>query len=103
MEGYRTDVRVLDQMVLAYPWHQRLAQKYFPDVVFPGVRLLPHLERAGDYDMKALFDANRDRHPIYLCDVNLWDDARGSYTPWPSGLVDSVLPSIATTECDDVD
>ena len=93
VEGYRTDVRVLDQMVLAYGWHQRLAQKYFPDVVFPGVRLLPHGERAGDYGMKALFDANRDRHPIYLCDVNLWDDARTSYTPWPTGLVDWILPS----------
>ena len=92
VEGYRTDVRVLDQMVLAYGWHQRLAQKYFPDVVFPGVRLLPRAERAGDYGMKALFDANRDRHPIYLCDVNLWDDARTSFTPWPSGLVDWVLP-----------
>ncbi len=93
VEGYRPDVRVLDQMVLAYPWHQRLAQKYFSDVVFPGVRLLPRAERSGDYGMKALFDANRDRHPIYLCDVNLWDDARGSYTPWPTGLVDSVLPA----------
>ena len=83
VEGYRTDVRVLDQMVLAYGWHQRLAQKYFPDVVFPGVRLLPHAERAGDYGMKALFDANRDRHPIYLCDVNLWDDARASFDRVP--------------------
>ena len=93
VEGYRTDVRVLDQMVLAYPWHQRLAPKYFPDVVFPGGRLLPNAEHTGDYGMKALFDANRHRHPIYLCDVNLWDDARTSYTPWPSGLVDSVLPA----------
>jgi len=93
VEGYRTDVRVLDQMVLAYPWHQRLAQKYFPDVVFPGVRLLPHAERSGDYGMKALFDANRERHPIYVSDVNLWDDARASYTPWPSGLVDAILPT----------
>jgi len=79
--------------VLAYPWHQRLAQKYFPDVVFPGVRLLPHAERSGDYGMKALFDANRERHPIYVSDVNLWDDARASYTPWPSGLVDAILPT----------
>jgi dolichyl-phosphate-mannose-protein mannosyltransferase len=93
VEGVRTDVRVLDQMVLAYPWHQRLAQRYFPDIKFPGARLLPHSERSGDYGMKAFFDANRDRHPIYLCDVNLWDDARASYTPWPSGLVDSVLPT----------
>lgn len=93
VEGYRTDVRVLDQMVLAYGWHQRLTQKYFPDVVFPGSRMLPRPERAGDYGMKALFDANRARHPIYVCDVNLWDDARAGYTPWPGGLVDSVLPT----------
>ncbi len=101
VEGYRTDVRVLDQMVLAYGWHQRLAQKYFPDVVFPGIRLLPHAERGGAYGMKAFFDANRDRRPIYLCDVNLWEDARASYTPWPSGVVDLILgagpqPSPAT-------
>lgn len=93
VEGYRTDVRVLDQMVLAYGWHQRLAQKYFPDVVFPGSRLLPRAERAGDYGMKAFVDANRERHPIYVCDVTLWEDARTSYTPWPTGLVDSVLPA----------
>jgi hypothetical protein len=54
--------------------------------------MLPHPERAGDYDMKSFFDANRDRLPIYVCDVNLWEDARASYTPWPSGLVDRVLP-----------
>ena len=42
--------------------------------------------------MKSFFDANRDRLPIYVCDVNLWEDARASYTPWPSGLVDRVLP-----------
>jgi hypothetical protein len=92
VEQYRTDVHVLDQMVLGYSWHQRLARKYFADVVFPGVHMLPHPERAGDYDMKSFFDANRDRVPIYVCDVNLWEDARASYTPWPSGLVDRVLP-----------
>jgi len=43
--------------------------------------------------MKALSAANRDRRPSYLCDVNPWDAARASYTPWPSGLVDLVLPA----------
>jgi hypothetical protein len=92
VEGYRTDIRVLDQMLLGYPWHQRLATKYFPDVTLPGSRLLPRIERAGDYGMKTLFDANDERFPIYVCDVNLWDDARAAYTPWPSGLVDQILP-----------
>jgi hypothetical protein len=90
VERYRTDVHVLDQMVLGYPWHQRLARKYFSDVTFPGIQMLPSPQHAGEYDMKALFDANRDRMPIFLCDVNLWDDARATYTPWPSGLLDDV-------------
>jgi hypothetical protein len=93
VEGYRTDVRVLDQMLLAYPWHQRLASKYFPDVTFPGDRLLPRNERADDYGMKTFFDANHQRFPLYVCEVNLWEDARASYTPWPSGLVDRILPN----------
>jgi len=93
VEGYRTDIRVLDQMLLGYPWHRRLASKYFPDVTFPGGRLLPRKERAGDYGMKELFDANQGSVPIYVCEVNLWDDARAAYTPWPSGLVDRILPN----------
>jgi hypothetical protein len=93
VEGYRTDIRVLDQMLLGYPWHQRLATKYFPDVTFPGSRMLPRIERAGDYGMKAFFDANHERLPIYVCDVSLWEDARAAYTPWPSGLVDRVMPN----------
>ena len=93
VEGYRTDIRVLDQMLLGYTWHQRLATKYFPDVTFPGSRMLPRIERAGDYGMKTLFDANDERFPIYVCDVSLWEDARAAYTPWPSGLVDRILPN----------
>jgi dolichyl-phosphate-mannose-protein mannosyltransferase len=91
VERYRTDVRVLDQMVLGYPWHQRLARKYFSDVTFPGIQMLPTPQHAGEYDMKSLFDANRDRMRIFLCDVNLWEGARATYTPWPSGLLDEVL------------
>jgi hypothetical protein len=90
VEGYRTDVRVLDQMLLAYTWHHRLATRHFPDVVLPG-RLLPGRSGPGVYGMKTLFDANRERFPIYLLDVAVWDDARDSYTPWPTGIVDQIF------------
>jgi hypothetical protein len=81
---------VLDQMLLAYTWHHRLATRHFPDVVLPG-RLLPGRSGPGVYGMKTLFDANRERFPIYLLDVAVWDDARDSYTPWPTGIVDQIF------------
>jgi hypothetical protein len=92
VEGYRTDVRVLDQMLLASTWHHRLARRHFPDVVLPG-RLLPGRTEPGVYSMKTLFDRNRERFPIYLLDVAVWDDARDAYTAWPTGIVDQVFPA----------
>ena len=91
VEGYRTDVRVMDEMLLAYPWYDRLARKYFQDVSLPGHRLFPRHDNAGDYGMKAFLDANRERFPIYFVDVSMWADARAAYTLWPSGLVDRAL------------
>ena len=38
-----------------------------------------------------------------LCDVNLWEDARASYTPWPSGLVDRGPAKASRASVDPVD
>jgi len=92
IEHYRTDVTVLDEFLLSYPWNERQVQKFFSNVAIPGTRFFPRRDRPGDFGMKALFDANRDRFGIYLCDVALWEDARDTYALWPSGLVDLVLP-----------
>lgn len=91
VERYRVDVRVLDQILLAYAWHDRLARKYFSNVVVPGTSLVPQVLHPGQYTIKAFFDANRGRFAIYLVDVVISTDARDAYTLWPTGLVDHVL------------
>ncbi len=63
-EAFRQDVAVLDRSLLSYPWMKRIVSKHYPDVTIPGVAYNPG--QKGSYDFKRLFDANYDRHPIYM-------------------------------------
>ena len=45
VEGYRRDVRVLDQKLLAYAWQTRIVQRHFPEVTLPGLRWEPEARR----------------------------------------------------------
>ena len=63
-ENYRTDVKVLDRSLMSYPWLKRIQQKHYPDVALPG--LFYHPQHPVGYSLKKLFDANIDKHQIYL-------------------------------------
>jgi hypothetical protein len=57
VEGFRPDVRILDQELLTYPWYNERVAAAFPDVRLPGEAYFPY--KAGRYDMKQFLDANR--------------------------------------------
>lgn len=63
-EDYRKDVKVLDRSLMSYPWLKRIQQKHYPDIILPGVAYNP-VHPAG-YNFKRLFDANYDKHKIYM-------------------------------------
>ena len=84
IDGYRTDVAVLDQSQLGFDWAPRWVAAHFPDVVLPP----PGVYSAGGYDMRRFLDANLSRRPIYVAGGVLeWDRSlRPAYTTVPAGL-----------------
>jgi hypothetical protein len=56
VEGFRRDVRILDQELLTYPWYNAKVRRAFPDIVLPGEAYFPF--REGRYDMLRFLDAN---------------------------------------------
>jgi hypothetical protein len=67
-EGRRADVAVLAEGLLPYRWYRRTMADVHPDIAFPspsrGGELGGHAISAWAF--AALFEANRDHHPIYV-------------------------------------
>ena len=77
VEGYRPDVMILNQHLLAYPWHNRIVAKHFQRVVLPAGGFY----NPGGYNMKQFLDANRDRFRVYSCNgfTRTWDTSPEAY------------------------
>ena len=94
-EGYRTDVRVLDQEYLKKSWMKRLINANYPDVTIPGVIFGP--PGSAGYDTKQLLDANVDRFKMFIVmDSYFYETDRswqGSYTFRPFGMLQMVAPT----------
>src|ERR1051326_4733727 len=92
-EGYRSDVRVIDQEYLKKPWMKRLVNANYPEVTIPG----PYYGPPGSdgYDTKQLFDANANRfrmfmnlEPSFYQKDQSWER---DYKFWPFGSVNMIV------------
>jgi len=94
-EGYRTDVRVIDQEYLKKTWMKRLVNANYPDVTIPG----PYYGVPGTagYDTKQLFDANASRFQMFInLDSSLYEIDKSwekDYRFWPFGTLKMVVSS----------
>jgi len=79
-EGFRQDVKVIDRSLMSYPWMKRIVQEHYPDVILPGVAYHP-TQRRG-FDFKRLFDANFDRHQIYVSSLKTKDSNEAFDKKW---------------------
>ena len=94
LEGHRTDVVLLDQELLTYPWYNAVAKQRFPHVAIPGDYYFPG--RKGTYDMRRFLDANFKRgFKIFL--AYGWKEhdysRKGHYDVRPFGVVQEVVPA----------
>ena len=92
-EGYRNDIRVIDQEYLKKSWMKRLVDANYPDVTIPG----PFYGAPGTagYDTKQLFDANASRFRMFInLDASLYEtDKRWEkdYKFWPFGTLSMIV------------
>ena len=92
-EGYRNDVRVIDQEYLKKTWMKRLVNANYPEVTIPG----PFYGAPGTagYDTKQLFDANANRFRMFInLDSFLYETDRSwekDYKFWPFGTLNMIV------------
>src|SRR5262249_27240591 len=92
-EKLRTDVRVVDHLVLQSAWEVRRLARHVPDVRLPGTRLDPRRSQ-GTFDLAGFMDRNAARFPIFVANgIRIPDDSyQRGYNSWPIGLVQWMLP-----------
>lgn len=79
-EGFRTDVKVIDRSLMSYTWMKRIAQKHYPTVTLPGAAY--HPSQKGFFDLKRLFDANMERHQVFITTIKTKDSLEASDKIW---------------------
>ncbi len=93
-EGLRTDVRVLDRAMLAYPWTRKVVQANLPDVTLPAGRFSRRTPRDGrTSSLGRLIALNADHFPIFLSRLNAEEDTtwQTDFAVWPHGVLDRVV------------
>ena len=96
-EGFRKDVRILDVELLKANWAKTLVEKNYPDVVLPGTAIQQEKSQPGKvwyYDLVGLFDANRDRFPLFVSCATRIPQLKGmkKYEAIPFGLTYRIVP-----------
>jgi len=86
VEGYRTDVTVIDQVKLHYDWYGEQIKKRFPQVVIPGEKY----DREKVFNIN-LIEANINKFPIFFTDFEERSFEK-KYKEIPWGLVRKVVP-----------
>jgi hypothetical protein len=90
-EGYRPDVTVVDENLLAYPWNSRILKKVSPDITIPA----PGFYADNGFDMKTFIEMNQAKFPMYACNAfrKRWDQSyRQSFGTLPMGMVERIVP-----------
>eukprot|EP00899_Mesostigma_viride_P018912 jgi/Mesvir1/27021/Mv20727-RA.1 len=92
---YRTDVQVVDQSLLTYPWFIPIHGTSLPGFSFPGKFYHPY--KPGGFSMRELLVANigPGKGPLYL--AGGWNEEDNSQQGWfeeiPLGMVELVIPA----------
>eukprot|EP00002_Diphylleia_rotans_P022625 TRINITY_DN4431_c0_g1_i2.p1 TRINITY_DN4431_c0_g1~~TRINITY_DN4431_c0_g1_i2.p1 ORF type:complete len:794 (+),score=158.28 TRINITY_DN4431_c0_g1_i2:43-2424(+) len=94
VDGYRTDLVILDQEIMTWDWFLEMHRETFSRVHFPGLYYHPH--HAGSYNLSSFFAHNMDRFPsgIFIHGGLKPGDSSYSqtYKTVPYGLSDRVYP-----------
>ena len=91
-EGFRKDVAVAEENLMAYPWDARILKKYYPDLVIPA----PGFYGEFGYNMRAFIEANRNQQSqVFSSNAfqKKWDTSYlDQYDAWQMGFVEQILP-----------
>ncbi|HEU5197444.1 MAG TPA: DUF2723 domain-containing protein, partial [Methylomirabilota bacterium] len=83
VERLRPDVRALPTGLVPLPWFRTLAAATIPDLVLPP----------GGFTFRQFLDVNLPRRPVVIANRMPWlRTLEETYTLWPRGLVEQVLP-----------
>lgn len=85
LEGERSDVRLIDQELLAYDWYRAQITRQYPDLPLPPGK---------NFLNRELLDTYFGRQPIMVCGGlrGMEPSSSEAYELWPYGLCDSVHP-----------
>eukprot|EP01012_Entosiphon_sulcatum_P011481 TRINITY_DN16992_c0_g1_i1.p1 TRINITY_DN16992_c0_g1~~TRINITY_DN16992_c0_g1_i1.p1 ORF type:complete len:760 (-),score=153.80 TRINITY_DN16992_c0_g1_i1:79-2331(-) len=93
-EGFRPDVRIVDQEMLTYYWYVNSLRHNYPDVVFPNKFYYPG--KKDGFSIRQFLDANlkKNNRTVFLC--HGWKDGdptyQGVYKTRPWGVATQVIP-----------
>jgi hypothetical protein len=90
VDGFRTDVRVVDLERITYPWMTPVLAVRMPDVLLPGGRLGP-----DGFTLRDLIIANEGARPLFLAgNLAAWEgDVASGWVSWPWGMTSRLLPA----------
>jgi hypothetical protein len=101
VEGFRTDVTVVDLNLLRTSWYRSTVEKHYPQVRLPeGKYAYPAAK--GSYDLLALLSANQS-HPLFMApsaEAMKDESWNQTFDHWPFGFAIWVIPKARTFSLD---
>ena len=95
-ENQRSDVKVVPQDLLWWPWMKDRLEKNIPDFHLPGQVLRFENPQGNEFDIKSLLKANIERFPLYVSELGEKQLAllENDFLIFPTGYVSVVKPKI---------
>lgn len=96
-ENYRPDVKVIDRVLISYPWMKQQINHHFPEVSFPGFHYRysdPNHVDPEAFLLRDILNANKKKFPLFVCNLDVGEDPHWheAYDSWPYGLVNWFFP-----------
>eukprot|EP01062_Namystynia_karyoxenos_P058608 TRINITY_DN50128_c0_g1_i1.p1 TRINITY_DN50128_c0_g1~~TRINITY_DN50128_c0_g1_i1.p1 ORF type:complete len:772 (+),score=198.07 TRINITY_DN50128_c0_g1_i1:101-2416(+) len=89
IDGFRKDVRIVDQEMMTYTWYVTNLKIVYPELRFPGEYYYPN--RPNTFDIARLFAANRKKKFFLAHGFKEGDNSwQGKYDAWPFGVIQKV-------------
>ncbi len=93
-ENFRTDVRIIDRVLMSYPWMREQIKDHFSDVEFPGLYYRYVNSGTGGFTLSEFLSANKIKFPLFVCNIDKIEDQKWveAFDSWPYGLVNWYFP-----------